>query len=148
MMIKCFAILGLLMGATLVAAAQDNTTPVIAANPPVVKDARIDIMIRKQIYINNLAIRNQPGFRVQVLSTNKRGEANDMKAKIMQQFPQYRTYLDYNAPYFKVRVGDFKSRDEATDLRDKISSSVGGSVFVVPTLINLTADKEPTTNEE
>ncbi|SCC05358.1 Sporulation related domain-containing protein [Chitinophaga costaii] len=154
MMIKYFAVLGLLLGTTLTAAAQDNTAattqpaPVITYNTPVVKDARIDAMIRKQIYINTLAIRSQPGFRVQVISTNKRTEANDVKAKVMQQFPQYRTYLDYNPPYFKVRVGDFKSRDEASDLRDKISSALPGSIFVVPTTINLSAEKEGANNEE
>ncbi|HEY0273318.1 MAG TPA: SPOR domain-containing protein [Chitinophaga sp.] len=154
MMIKCFAILGLFLGAALTAAAQDNTipapapAPVIAVNTPVVKDPRIDAMIRKQIYINTLAIRSQPGFRVQVVSTNKRAEANEVKARVMQQFPQYRTYLDYNPPYFKVRVGDFKSRDEASDLRDKLSSVMPGSIFVVPTTINISPDKEGANNEE
>ncbi len=157
MIIKCFAILGLLVGgATLAVSAQDNTAtttttapaPVIALNTPVVKDARIDVLIRKQIYINTLATRNQPGFRVQVVSTNKRTEANDVKAKVMQMYPQYRTYLDYAAPYFKVRIGDFKSRDEASDLRDKLSSAMTGSIFVVPTTINVTQEKEGTNNEE
>ena len=156
MLIKCFAILGLLIGSTaLSVSAQDNTTPapaptpvVIALNTPVVKDNRIDVLIRKQIYINTLATRNQPGFRVQIISTNKRTEANDVKAKVMQLYPQYRTYLDYAAPYFKVRIGDFKSRDDASDLRDKLSSAMAGSIFVVPTTINVSADKEATTNEE
>lgn len=156
MIIKCFAILGLLIGgATLAVSAQDNATatmpapaPVIALNTPVVKDARIDALIRKQIYINTLATRNQPGFRVQVVSTNKRTEANDVKAKVMQLYPQYRTYLDYAAPYFKVRIGDFKSRDDASDLRDKLSSAMPGSIFVVPTTINVSQEKEGTNNEE
>lgn len=132
---------GLLIGT--IAAAQDNT--LAAANTggvKVVKDSRLDLLIKKQIYINTLAIRNQPGFRVQVISTNKRNEATDMKAKVMQLYPDYRTYLDYQAPYFKVRVGDFKNRDEAADLRDKLSSSFNGGVFVVPAIINLQPEKE------
>ena len=132
---------GLLIG-TMVSA-QDNT---LAASPnggvKVVKDSRLDLLIKKQIYINTLAIRNQPGFRVQVISTNKRNEATEMKAKVMQLYPDYRTYLDYQAPYFKVRVGDFKNRDEASELRDKLSASLSGGVFVVPAIINVSPEKE------
>lgn len=132
---------GLLIGT--LASAQDNTlTAANTGGVKVVKDSRLDLLIKKQIYINTLAIRNQPGFRVQVISTNKRNEATEMKAKVMQLYPDYRTYLDYQAPYFKVRVGDFKNRDEAADLRDKLSSSFTGGVFVVPATINLQPEKE------
>lgn len=132
---------GLLIGT--LASAQDNTlTAASTGGVKVVKDSRLDLLIKKQIYINTLAIRNQPGFRVQVISTNKRNEATDMKAKVMQLYPDYRTYLDYQAPYFKVRVGDFKNRDEAADLRDKLSSSFTGGVFVVPATINVQPEKE------
>lgn len=120
--------------------AQD--TGATEGNVKVVKDSRIDVLIKKQIYINTLAIRNQPGFRVQVLTTNKRNEANDAKAKAMQLYPEYRSYLDWEAPYFKVRVGDFKTRQEATDLRNKLSGQFSGGVFVVPTIINVSPEKE------
>ena len=128
------------------AMAQDNATAT-NGNVKVVKDNRLDVLVKKQIYINNLAIRNQSGFRVQVISTNKRGDANEAKAKVMQLFPDYRTYLDYQAPYFKVRVGDFKTREEASELRDKLSDLYSGGVFVVPAIINVTPDKE-LSNEE
>jgi hypothetical protein len=128
------------------AMAQDNLTAT-NGNVKVVKDSRLDVLVKKQIYINNLAIRNQSGFRVQVISTNKRGDANEAKAKVMQLFPDYRTYLDYQAPYFKVRVGDFKTREEASELRDKLSDLYSGGVFVVPAIINVTPDKE-LSNEE
>lgn len=120
--------------------AQD--TGATEGNVKVVKDSRLDVLIKKQIYINTLAIRNQPGFRVQVLTTNKRNEANDAKAKAMQLYPEYRSYLDWEAPYFKVRVGDFKTRQEATDLRNKLSGQFSGGVFVVPTIINVSPEKE------
>jgi hypothetical protein len=132
---------GLLIGG--IAVAQDNA---IATNTgggvKVVKDGRLDLLIKKQIYINTLAIRNQPGFRVQLISTNKRTEANDIKAKVMQLYPDYRTYLEYQPPYFKVRIGDFKSRDEATDFREKLSTNFPGAIFVVPAVINLSPEKE------
>lgn len=121
--------------------AQDST---FVDNGPVkvTKDSRIDILIRKQIYINTLAIRNQPGFRVQVITTNRRNDANDAKAKAMQLFPEYRSYIDFQAPYFKVRVGDFKTREEANELRNKLLNQFSGGVFVVPAIINVTPGTE------
>ncbi|HEY0608046.1 MAG TPA: SPOR domain-containing protein [Chitinophaga sp.] len=134
------AVLVLICGA---AAAQDSTfASASGGNVKVIKDSRIDILIKKQIYINTLAIRNQPGFRVQVITTNKRNEAYEAKARVMQSYPEYRSYIDFQAPYFKVRIGDFKSREEATDLRDRLSNMFTGGVFVVPAIINVSPDKE------
>lgn len=108
----------------------------------VTKDSRIDVLIKKQIYINTLAIRNQPGFRVQVITTNSRNDAYNAKAKAMQLFPEFRSYIDFQAPYFKVRIGDFSTREEATELRNKLLNQFSGGVFVVPTIINVTPGNE------
>ncbi|MGX5820748.1 SPOR domain-containing protein [Chitinophaga lutea] len=140
MLLRTGCILLFLLSAAAGLRAQDQTPGTGSVN--VVKDNRIDILIKKQIYINTLAIRNQPGFRVQIITTNKRNEANDAKAKVMQLYPEYRTYLDWEAPYFKVRVGDFRSRQEATDLRNKIAAIFSEGVFVVPTIINVSPEKE------
>ncbi|AWO00956.1 sporulation protein [Chitinophaga alhagiae] len=140
MMLRTGCLLIVLLSAAGMLRAQDNTGT--TGGVKVVKDSRIDILIKKQIYINTLAIRNQPGFRVQILTTNKRNEANDAKARAMQLYPEFRTYLDWEAPYFKVRVGDFKTRPEATELREKLSGQFSGGVFVVPTIINVSPEKE------
>lgn len=142
---KLFILVCCLLGSSW-AIAQDYTTA-STGNVSVVKDGRLDVLIKKQIYINTLAIRNQSGFRVQVISTNKRGDASEAKARVMHLFSDYRTYLDYQAPYFKVRVGDFKTREEAAELRDKLSDLFSGGVFVVPAIINVSLDKE-LSNEE
>ncbi|MCW3462954.1 SPOR domain-containing protein [Chitinophaga nivalis] len=143
---KLFVLVCCLLGSSW-AMAQDYASTASNGNVKVIKDSRVDVLIKKQIYINTLAIRNQSGFRVQVISTNKRGDANEAKAKVMQLYSDYRTYMDYQAPYFKVRVGDFKSREEASELRDKLSGLFSGGVFVVPAIINVSPDKE-LSNEE
>ncbi|MBV8255250.1 MAG: SPOR domain-containing protein [Chitinophaga sp.] len=142
---KIFILLCCLLGTTCVMA-QDNTAT-SNGTVRVIKDSRVDALIKKQIYINTLAIRNQPGFRVQVISTNKRADANEAKQRVMQLYPDIRTYMEFQAPYFKVRVGDYKTREEATELRDKLSSLFSGGVFVVPSTINVSPDKE-LSNEE
>ncbi|PSL49864.1 sporulation related protein [Chitinophaga niastensis] len=142
---KLFILVCCLLGSGWAMAQDIATAP--NGNVKVIKDSRVDVLIKKQTYINTLAIRNQSGFRVQVISTNKRGDANEAKARVMQLYGDYRTYLDFQAPYFKVRVGDFKSREEATELRDKLSNLFSGGVFVVPAIINVSPDKE-LSNEE
>lgn len=55
----------------------------------------------------------QAGWRVQVFSDNNsktaKNEARVKEQKVLQRFPQYRTYKKYSAPYWRVRVGDFKT---------------------------------------
>ncbi|MGE7773840.1 SPOR domain-containing protein [Chitinophaga caseinilytica] len=140
MMLRTGCLLLLLLSAATALRAQESVQQ--EGNVKVTKDSRIDILIRKQVYINNLAIRNQPGFRVQVLTTNKRNEANEAKTRVMQRYPDYRTYIDFEAPYFKVRVGDFKSREEATELRKELAEYFPNGAFVVPTIINVSPEKE------
>lgn len=113
----------------------------------VTTDPRVDILIRRQIDDNLQALSHQPGFRVEVLLTSSRSKAQDVKAQMLRQFPQYRTYLIYQTPYFKVRVGDFKSRDDAAPLQDAISKLYPEGVFTVPDLINasdIQNDSNPT----
>lgn len=57
------------------------------------------------------------GYRIQVFSGNNartsKGEAGGRAAKISAQFPEYETYVTYDAPYWRLKVGDFPSYEEA-----------------------------------
>ncbi|HVB03053.1 MAG TPA: SPOR domain-containing protein [Chitinophagaceae bacterium] len=101
-------------------------------------DPRLDTLIQRQIAYNTLALYHLQGFRVEVLITMSRSKAEEAKASMMTQFPQFRTYLLYQAPYYKVRVGDFSSREAAAPLQDAISKLYPEGVFTVPDLINAT----------
>ena len=100
------------------------------------RDSRLDTIIRRQAQLNLLALRYQPGFRVQVVSTGDRSMANEIKAAMLRNFPQYHAYLIYQSPSFKVRVGDFRDQEQADALRDQISKLYPSGVFVVPDIIN------------
>lgn len=63
------------------------------------------------------------GFRIQVYSDNSsNGKANaQARAKALSvKFPQYRTYLSYNAPSWRLRIGDFKDHSEASAALGKV----------------------------
>jgi len=111
------------------------------ATATIVQDPRIQLLIEKQIYVNTLALRNMPGFRVQVISTMDRGKATAAKAKLMELFPQYKTYLSYQSPYFRVRVGDFRTREDAEQLQQQLGDYFPNGVFTVRDVIHLSPEQ-------
>lgn len=89
------------------------------------KDSRLNILSQKQIEINHRAlVRNTShvsGYRIQVINTQSRDEANNVKAEMLRRFPDQKAYLLYKAPYFKVRMGNFLSKNDAEPFRRMIS---------------------------
>ncbi|WP_165958115.1 SPOR domain-containing protein [Segetibacter sp. 3557_3] len=110
----------------------------------VYKDPRLDVLSAKQAEINKRAsllsrsgkIR---GYRIQVINTSKREEANTVKAEMLRRFPDEKTYLLYQAPHFRVRVGNFLKQRDAADLKKLITNLYPDKyIYVVPDLIEYT----------
>ncbi len=110
------------------------------------KDARIDLLIKKNAEINQdtyMSTRhNLPGFRVQVLNTNDRGKAISVKTRLLQEFPAEKTYLIYQSPYFKIQIGNCKTRKDAESLKKLVNRIYPSEVFIVPATIDVKPDKE------
>ena len=70
------------------------------------------------------------GYRIQIISDNNRARVYEEKAKVYQQFSEFKTYLKYVQPYYKLRIGDFKTRLEARNYLEKVIRSFP-SAFVV-----------------
>ena len=83
------------------------------------KDPRIDLLVEKQVQINEetsrAARRVGKGYRVLVINTNKRDEAVAAKTKVYTYFPELKSYLIYQSPFYQLKVGNFKERKEAED---------------------------------
>lgn len=118
-----------------------RTITTATATAGVAKDPRIDILIQKQVYLNTLALRNMPGYRIQVLSTMDRAKAMDAKARLLQLFPDYQTYLSYQSPYFRVRIGDFRDREAAQDLQQELNNYFPNGVFTVRDYIHISPEQ-------
>jgi hypothetical protein len=118
--------------------AQADTSGVV-----VTKDPRIDMLVRKQIAANELATResrrNVPGFRIQVMNTPDRSKIYDAKAKVYEQFPDWKPYVLYQAPNYKLRVGDFKTEDEAQAALQQLQQSklFPEGMYVIHAIIEL-----------
>lgn len=116
--------------------AQVTDTPVT-----IDKDPRIDQLVRKQIEINEVTTRESrrfvPGFRIQVMNSPDRAKVFAAKAKVFEQFPDWKPYLLYQSPNYKLRVGNFKTQDEAQDAMKQLSRLFPSGLYVIPDVIEL-----------
>ena len=100
------------------------------------KDPRLDILTQKQAIINKraqfqLSTGLYKGYRLQLLSSNDRNQAFKLKYALMNKFPEYKSYVVYQAPYFKVRLGNFMKKDEAEKARKQLSKNFSSGIYIV-----------------
>ena len=114
----------------------DTTSPVV-----VVKDPRVDLLIRKQIEINEETTKesrkNMPGFRIQVINTTDRNKVFAAKAKVYQEFPDLKPYLLYQAPNYKLKVGNFKTQEEAEEIQRQLERLFPSGTYVIRDIIEV-----------
>lgn len=72
-----------------------------------------------------------PGYRIQVLATSVRAEADSVRFFLLENFIEQPVYMIYEAPLYKLRVGDFLERKEALLWLDKYRQTFSGA-FIVP----------------
>lgn len=110
------------------------------------KDSRIDLLIKKQIQINEETSREARrvgrGYRLLVINTNKREEAVAAKSKVYSYFPELKSYLIYQSPYFKLKVGNFKEKKEAEEYQKRLQHYFPKGVYIMNDTIELRLDKD------
>ncbi|MFM7672337.1 MAG: SPOR domain-containing protein [Bacteroidota bacterium] len=99
------------------------------------KDPRIDLLIAKQIEVNEYTTRTGRrvtlGFRLLVMNTKDRQEAINTKALIYEKFPELKPYLWHQAPYYKLKAGNFKNKEEAEAFAKKLRPLFPKGIFVM-----------------
>jgi Skp family chaperone for outer membrane proteins len=131
----------------LASSAQDSTGWRMADSGSVVvhRDPRLDLLVKKQIQYNDEITRdarkNQKGFRILVINTNKRDEALAAKSKVYSHFPELKSYLVYQSPYFKLKVGNFKERKDAEDYQKKLQAYFPSGVFIMNDVVEVKLSK-------
>ena len=105
------------------------------------KDPRVDLLINKQIEINEYTTRNArrtaPGYRILVINTNDRSKASDAKTRMYKQFPELQSYLMYQSPFYKLKVGNFRERADAEAYLPEIQRLFPTGVYVVRDVIEV-----------
>ena len=108
------------------------------------KDPRIDLLVKKQIEINEATTRSArrfaPGYRILVLNTNNRDKVLQAKTKIYQQYPDLKTYMMWQAPFFKLKVGNFRDRTDAEDFLPEMKKLFPTGVYILKETIEVRPD--------
>ena len=80
------------------------------------------------------------GYRVQIHhdQSQSRDDSQKFRAKFANDFPMYKTYLEYKAPYYKIQIGNFITKLEAFKVQREISKKYRGS-YIVPTYVQYEA---------
>jgi len=113
----------------------------------VVQDYRMELLARKEADVNTAILRAQSrlakGFRLMILNTNDRAYAMKIRARLLQQYPDQKTYMWFADPYIKIKFGNFRTQDEATPYKNEISRMLNGAtIYYLPETIEVKPDKD------
>lgn len=139
---KFIAFLVLLLVSLRLSAQMDST----GTNVVVHKDPRIDLLVKKQIDINEETTREtrrtMNGFRILVINSNDRNKVFAAKARIYQSYPELKPYLMYQPPNYKLKVGNFKTKEEAEEYRKELSRDFPAGLYVIRDIIEVKPEKQ------
>lgn len=116
-----------------------------SASVVVVKDPRIDMLVNKQIEINEITTRNSrrsaPGYRILIISSNNRNKVIEAKTKMYREFPELKAYMMYQSPFFRLKVGNFRERTDAEAYLAEIQRIYPTGVYIVTDTIEVRPDQ-------
>ena len=112
----------------------------------VFKDSRLDILAKKEAEFNEtlaLGPKSARGYRLMVLSTNDRTQAMNLRARLLQRFPEQKVYMSFQPPYIKLKFGNFLEKTEADQYKKEITGTklVTTNIYLVPEIIEIKPDK-------
>ena len=70
------------------------------------------------------------GYRIQITYTDVRSDAYKSKGQMYKDFPDLKSYVEYEEPSYKLRLGDFKTRLEATFFLQQVTPLYPGAFIV------------------
>ena len=112
------------------------------------KDPRLDILAKAQVDVDNanikMAARFAKGYRLFVLKSDDRNYAMKVRTYLLQNFPEEKVIMSYQAPFIKMKFGDFLDKEEAEKCKKQIVKGgvVTGGIYVVPDTIEVKPDKD------
>lgn len=106
-------------------------------NVEIIKDARIDALVKKQSMVIPPATSPQiTGYRVQLFFDSDRKLVDEARSKFVAAYPKVDSYVVFTAPNYVLKVGDFRSELEAERIKDNLFRDFPTS-FIVKELVNL-----------
>jgi hypothetical protein len=108
----------------------------------IMKDPRLDVLAKKEADYNDLlasGTRSVKGYRLQVLSSNDSKYAMKVRSQLLQNYPEQKVYMSFQAPYIKLKFGNFVDKNEAEKYRQLLSSQkvVLTNIYLVPEMVEV-----------
>ena len=116
----------------------------------VIKDERLDILAKKQLDINTISTKVGKGYRLLVLSSMDREKVMIVRTKLLQQFPDQKLYMVFQAPFIKLKFGNFEDKPEAEKYKDLLTKMrlVNTNIYVIPEAVEIKPDRNKGKKEE
>lgn len=114
------------------------------------KDPRLDILERKEAEFNLMGTRLAKGYRLLILKSNDRTYSMKVRALLLQNYPDQKVYMAFQAPFIKLKFGNFVEKADAEKFRDQIMKAkyVTNNIYVVPEVVEVKPDKTKENGEE
>ena len=103
----------------------------------IVKDNRIDVLIKKQSeIIPPSTVPQITGYRIQLFFDTEKNAVDEARAKFISMYPKVDTYVIYTAPNYFLKVGNFRTHLEAEKIKVTVDKDFPTN-YIVKELINL-----------
>lgn len=114
------------------------------------KDSRLDILAKNESRSNSYSTKSAKGYRLLVLSSNDRQKVMDVRAKLLQQYPEEKVYMAFQNPFIKLKFGDFVEKPDAEKYKNLLTRAhlVTTNIYIVPEAVELKPDKNKGKKEE
>ena len=124
---------------------------VIEGKITVYKDIRLDVLAKKEAAFNEtyaLGPRSAKGYRLMLLSTSDRPAAMNLRAQLLQRFPEQKVYMSFQPPYIKIRFGNFLEQTDAEKYKKEIirTKLVTNNIYLTAEIIEIKPDKDNPVN--
>lgn len=110
------------------------------------RDPRLDWMVERHAEMNRELVKPkfkmEPGFRLLMVSTNKRDAALEMRARLLKMYPEQKSYMYYQSPFFKIQFGNFKTSKDAEDFKLQMIEQFGENILIIPAQVEVKLETE------
>lgn len=121
-------------------------------NIQVVKDPRIDLLVKKSIENNEFNTRDArrfvQGYRLLIINTPDRNQANEARLKLLKVFPDLKSYMEFQSPRFRVKAGNFKDQKEGEGYLKRLQPLFTQEIYLIRDVVEINPDKSSTLEKQ
>ena len=116
----------------------------------VIKDPRLELLAKKEAEFNSMGTKLAKGYRLLVLKSNDRDYSMKVRSLLLQNYPDQKVYMTFQAPFIKLKFGNFVEKVEAEKYRDMLMKAkfITNNIYIVPEVVEVKPDKTKETDIE